>query len=80
MKRYLEDGRVKRWSAKLHFALLAIVPVALILPPAQGTMMILPIAPGAEAAIIWATRSGARLIGQGPVPGSLVVEASSASL
>lgn len=80
MKRYLEGIRVGRWSAKLHFALLACVPVALMLPPIQGTMLILPIVPGGEAAITWATRSGARLIGQGPVPGSVVVEASSASL
>ncbi len=42
--------------------------------PASGTMLLLPLAPGARAGLAAAAIGrGAQLLGAGPVPGSLVV-------
>jgi hypothetical protein len=50
-------------------------------PPAEGELLLVPLAgQSADSMIVWATRAGARVIGRGPLPGSLVVEARTATL
>ena len=50
-------------------------------PPARGRMLLVPLAPGAAAKLpAAAVTGGARLLGMGPVPGSLVVVADRARL
>lgn len=50
-------------------------------PPAQGRMILVPIAPGAaQGMIARATHHDARLVDYGPLPGSFVVEGSRAAL
>lgn len=69
------------WGAKLHFALLALVPGVLLAPPSSGAMLLVPVVPAsADQVAVWSSRAGARLVGPGPTPGSLVVEGSSSPM
>jgi hypothetical protein len=47
--------------------------VLMLAPPAEGAMLIVPSFAGPAAAIDAAIRADARLIGRGPLPGSVVV-------
>ncbi len=46
----------------------------LLAPPAAGTMLIIPVAGSGVGALNAAIGAGARLVGEGTVPGSLIVE------
>lgn len=73
--------RTHALGARLHFATLALIPFTLLLPPAEGTMLIVPLVPAAaDEAIVWASQAEARLIGRGFLPGSLIVDGSSPAL
>lgn len=64
----------------IHFGLLALVPM-LLLVPTQGKMLIVPVAPATqEASLVWATQAGARMVGPGPLPGSVLVDATAGQL
>ncbi len=66
----------RRYGLIGHIGLLALVP-AILLIPVQGMMLIVPVAAIAEEeSLVWATRAGARVIGRGPLPGSVVVDAT----
>ncbi|MEP9361180.1 hypothetical protein [Sphingomonas sp. KR3-1] len=58
-------------------AQLALVGLALVCaafwPPSQGRMLLVPIGPGAAHMLARAVDGGARLLGSGPFPGSVVV-------
>jgi hypothetical protein len=56
-------------------AMLAVLALAAV-PPASGPMLVVPLGGSATAALI----GGARLVGQGPLPGSLVVDGERATL
>ncbi|NIJ20742.1 hypothetical protein FHS95_002434 [Sphingomonas naasensis] len=50
-------------------------------PPAEGQMLLMPLAgQGADSLAVWATVAGARIVGPGPLPGSLVVQGSAGTL
>jgi hypothetical protein len=50
-------------------------------PPAEGQMLLVPLAgQDADSVAVWATAAGARIVGHGPLPGSLAVEARSGAL
>lgn len=75
-----ERGDQGRLGLHVHCVLLALVPLILLVPT-QGTMLIVPVAPATqEASLVWATRAGARMIGPGPLPGSVLVDATAGQL
>lgn len=49
-------------------------------PPAAGAMLLVPLGPDAQGVVAAAVGAGARLIGAGPLPGSIVVDAERAAL
>lgn len=50
-------------------------------PPAEGQLLLVPLAgQGADVLTVWATNSDARIVGRGPLPGSLVVQGRAAAL
>lgn len=50
-------------------------------PPAEGQLLLVPLAgQDADAVAVWATLGGARIVGRGPLPGSLVVQGRTAPL
>jgi len=50
-------------------------------PPAQGELLLVPLAgQSADSVTVWATRAGVRIVGRGPLPGSLAVEGRTATL
>jgi hypothetical protein len=50
-------------------------------PPAEGELLLVPLAgQSADSVAVWATRAGARIVGRGPLPGSLAVEGRTAAL
>lgn len=50
-------------------------------PPAEGQMLLVPLAgQSIDSTAVWATGTGARIVGRGPLPGSLAVEGSLAAL
>jgi len=50
-------------------------------PPAEGEMLLVPLAgQSADSAAVWATRAGARIIGRGPLSGSLAVQGRTSRL
>lgn len=70
----------RRLGMLLHLGLLALVPLVLLVPT-QGTMLIVPVAPATqEASLVWLTQTGARVIGPGPMPGSVLVDAAAGQL
>lgn len=70
----------RRFGVLTHFGLLALVPMILLIPT-QGTMLIVPVAPATqEASLVWATQAGARMIGPGPLPGSVLVDAAAGKI
>ncbi|MDP5281258.1 hypothetical protein Q9Q95_20200 [Sphingomonas sp. DG1-23] len=67
-------------SLQLAAAGVALAAVALA-PPAEGEMLLVPLAgQSADSAAVWATRAGARIVGRGPLPGSLAVRGRTPSL
>ncbi|TFI57634.1 hypothetical protein E2493_14005 [Sphingomonas parva] len=68
-------SRTARTAAKLwlHGAVLAAAALIPVLPPGQGPMLVVPVLPGANPAQ-WAVAHDARLVGLGPLPGSLIVD------
>lgn len=51
-------------------------PLALmVMPPAEGRMLVAPIGPQAPSAILWLADTPARIVAPGPWPGSFIVEA-----
>ena len=60
----------------LHLCAIAAAAALPLLPPASGPMLIVPIIPGAPGAVNLAVNHDARLLGLGPLPGSLVVDGS----
>ena len=76
----LASNARSRMGARMHFGLLALVPI-LLLVPTQGTMLIVPVAPAPqEVSLVWATQAGARMLGPGPLPGSVMVDATAGQL
>ncbi|ATE66908.1 hypothetical protein [Rhizorhabdus dicambivorans] len=63
-------GRILIVPAQIATALIAMAGFAFA-PPAQGRMLLVPIAGAGASALV--VDGGARLIGAGPLPGSLVV-------
>ncbi|AQR73547.1 hypothetical protein [Sphingomonas sp. LM7] len=50
-------------------------------PPAEGELLLVPLAgQNADSATVWATALGARIVGRGPLPGSLTVQGKTATL
>lgn len=50
-------------------------------PPASGTMILIPLWPGAEQGLTArAVNAGARLVDRGPLPGSLVISGDSSTI
>lgn len=73
--------------ASAHLVALQCIAISAMLvalafaPPVQGRMILVPLAPGsAQGMIARATQSGALLVGQGPLPGSFVVDGKSGAL
>ena len=65
---------------QLLLSAMMLLGIALV-PPASGSMLLLPILPGSAAHIATAAvRDGARLAGAGPLAGSVVVVGERASL
>jgi hypothetical protein len=63
------------------FAAGAALFVIAVAPPAEGELLLVPLAgQSADSVAAWATRAGARIVGRGPLPGSLAVEARTAAL
>jgi hypothetical protein len=70
----------QRWGLVAHLGLLALVPLLMVVPT-QGKMFIVPLAPTPPgASLVWASRAGARLMGPGPLPGSVLVDATASQL
>lgn len=70
----------RRLGLLVHCGLLALVPMILLVPT-QGTMLIVPVMPATqEASLVWATRAGARMLGPGPFPGSVLVDATAGQI
>jgi hypothetical protein len=68
------------FSLQLAAAGAAFAAIALA-PPAEGELLLVPLAgQSADSVTVWATRAGARIIGRGPLPGSLAVEARTSAL
>jgi hypothetical protein len=68
------------FSLQLLAAGMALGAIALA-PPAKGEMLLIPLAgQSADSAAVWATNAGARIVGRGPIPGSLAVEGSTGDL
>lgn len=60
---------------------LAVPAAALAVPPRDGAMMIVPLAPARHAEMIgWIARADAGLLGTGPVPGSLIVSGNRSAI
>jgi hypothetical protein len=57
-----------------------VLAVLALAPPARGAMLLVPVASDAGGMVGAAVHAGARLIGAGPLPGSVVVEAERAAL
>jgi hypothetical protein len=69
-----------RWGLLVHMGLLALVPLLMVVPT-QGKMLIVPLASSAPgASLVWASRAGALLMGPGPLPGSVLVDATAGQL
>lgn len=67
-------------SIQAAVALLGL-PVAAAWPPSRGTILVVPVAAGAERGLAaGALDAGARLLERGPLPGSLVVQGERARL
>ena len=61
----------------VQIALSAIVlGAALLAPPARGTMLAIPLAPSARTVADWTLSAGARIVGTGRLPGSLIITGS----
>lgn len=54
--------------------IVAAVAILTLLPPVRGAMLLIPLNAGTGATIELARVSGARLLGRGPVSGSVIVE------
>lgn len=74
------DGRMPMALVQIGAVVAAMVALAFA-PPARGRMLLVPLAPRAAAKLpAAAVAGGARLLGTGPVTGSLVVVADRAQL
>jgi len=63
------------------FAAAAALATVALAPPAEGELLLVPLAgQSVDSLMVWATRAGARIIGRGPLPGSLAVEARTGTL
>jgi len=50
-------------------------------PPAEGALLLVPLAgQSADSLAVWATHAGVRIVGRGPLPGSLAVEGRTVAL
>jgi hypothetical protein len=67
-------------SLQLLAGAAALAAIALA-PPAEGQLLLVPLAgQSPDSSAVWASRAGARIVGRGPLPGSLVVEARTGAL
>jgi len=74
------DGRTPMTLVQIGAVVAAMVGLAFA-PPARGRMLLIPLSPRAATALPAAVvDGGAKLLGTGPVPGSLVVMADRARL
>jgi len=65
---------ISAFTLQIVVAVAALAVIALA-PPAQGRMLLVPLAgQGIDSLAVWATQAGARIVGRGPLPGSLAVE------
>ncbi|MES1973606.1 MAG: hypothetical protein V4472_14205 [Pseudomonadota bacterium] len=65
----------------VQLCLLGAATMIPFLPPAEGSMLIIPLAPTTGAhSFAWASVTGARLLKAGPLPGSYFVEAKRSEL
>ena len=69
-------------ALSLQFAAASIAVAAVAFaPPSEGEMLLVPLAgQSADFTAVWATRAGARIVGRGPLPGSLAVRGRTRSL
>lgn len=76
----LMDGRTPMALVQIGAVVAAMIGFAFA-PPARGRMLLVPLSPAAAAALpAAAVNGGAKLLGSGPVAGSLVVMAERARL
>jgi hypothetical protein len=63
------------WAVGAQVALVSAAVAGLtILPPRQGSMLVLPLSPASDGSTTnWVIRAGASILATGPTPGSLVV-------
>lgn len=74
------DGRMSLTLIQTGAVIAAMVGFAFA-PPARGRMLLVPLSPGSAAALpAAAVNGGARLLGVGPIAGSLVVVGQRARL
>ena len=66
----------------LQFAAASIALAAVALaPPTEGEVLLIPLTgQSADSTAVWATGAGARIVGRGPLPGSLAVQGRTRSL
>ena len=66
---------------RFHLLILLLAPLLLLIPPARGTMILLPIMPATSAETInWARRAGGTLVTSGPYAGAMVVNGDRGAL
>ena len=70
------SGARGSWMVGLQAAATVAVLALVAVPPASGPMLVVPIGGSANAALV----GGARLVGHGPLAGSLVVDGDRATL
>ncbi len=63
------------WAVVAQFALVGAAVAGLtVLPPRQGSMLVLPLSPVSDGSTThWVIRAGASILAAGPTPGSLIV-------
>lgn len=80
MPRSFPISRIMVSAAQAALPLACLAAIGL-LPPAQGRVLLVPISPDAQEALIHlATRYGARLVERGPFHGSMIVEGARSDL